>query len=114
MGLAFGYAGESKVIDPFLGFVLGMGGWGYILYEIFAGEAGKLAQSGSVNKYVQQSFKTMRFIVTVGYLPAWLLLWILDGQRPGQRSQPGVQSCRLRQQDCILLGNLGICQGKHR
>merc|ERR1712188_85062 len=44
--LAFGYAGESKVIDPFLGFVLGMSGWGYILFEIFAGEAGKLAQSG--------------------------------------------------------------------
>merc|ERR1719324_2292820 len=65
--LAFGYAGESKVIDPFLGFVLGMAGWGYILFEIFAGEAGKLANSGSVNKYVQQSFKTMRFIVTVGW-----------------------------------------------
>ena len=65
--LAFGYAGESKVIDPFAGFVLGMSGWGYILFEIFAGEAGKLASSGSVNKYVQQSFKTMRFIVTVGW-----------------------------------------------
>ena len=26
-----------------------------------------LASSGSVNKYVQQSFKTMRFIVTVGW-----------------------------------------------
>merc|ERR1712185_52838 len=65
--LAFGYAGESKVIDPFAGFVLGMSGWGYILFEIFAGEAGKLTSSGSVNKYVQQSFKTMRFIVTVGW-----------------------------------------------
>merc|ERR1719473_2436251 len=65
--LAFGYAGESKVIDPFVGFVLGLSGWGYILFEIFAGEAGKLAGSGSVNKYVQQSFKTMRFIVTVGW-----------------------------------------------
>merc|ERR1712216_1077033 len=48
--LAFGYAGESKVLDPFLGFVLGMSGWGYILFEIFAGEAGKLASSSSVNK----------------------------------------------------------------
>jgi bacteriorhodopsin len=53
--------------DPFMGFVLGMSGWGYILFEIFAGEAGKLAGSASVNKYVQQSFKTMRFIVTVGW-----------------------------------------------
>merc|ERR1712017_35497 len=44
--LAFGYAGESKFIDPFVGFVLGMCGWGYILYEIFAGEAGTLASKG--------------------------------------------------------------------
>jgi bacteriorhodopsin len=67
--LAFGYAGESKTIDPFLGFVLGMSGWGYILYEIFLGEAGKMASggSGTVNKHVQASFKTMRFIVTVGW-----------------------------------------------
>jgi len=65
--LAFGYAGESKVIDPFMGFVLGMSGWGYILFEIFAGEAGTIAMSGSVNKHVKASFKTMRFIVTVGW-----------------------------------------------
>merc|ERR1711861_98507 len=51
--LAFGYAGESKFIDPFVGFVLGMCGWGYILYEIFAGEAGTLAGKGDrVNKHV--------------------------------------------------------------
>merc|ERR1711924_15877 len=31
----------------------------------FGGEAGKTA--GNVSKYVQQSFKTMRFIVTVGW-----------------------------------------------
>merc|ERR1719333_58410 len=65
--LAFGYAGESKVIDPFMGFVLGMMGWGYILQEIFSGEAGTIAMSGSVNKHVKASFKTMRFIVTVGW-----------------------------------------------
>merc|ERR1719231_1375145 len=65
--LAFGYAGESKVIDPFIGFVLGMSGWGYILQEIFSGEAGTIAMSGSVNKHVKASFKTMRFIVTVGW-----------------------------------------------
>merc|ERR1711896_110608 len=58
--LAFGYAGESKVIDPFVGFVLGLSGWGYILQEIFSGEAGTIAMSGSVNKHVKASFKTMR------------------------------------------------------
>ena len=66
--LAFGYAGEAKTIDPTAGFVLGMAGWGYILYEIFMGEAAGIATRGdSVNKHVQSSFKTMRFIVTVGW-----------------------------------------------
>merc|ERR1712046_84303 len=64
--LAFGYAGESKVIDPTLGFVLGMSGWGYILYEIFMGE-GRKVSGGQVNKHVKAGFKTMRFIVTVGW-----------------------------------------------
>merc|ERR1712146_723592 len=68
--LAFGYGGETHSLGPFgawLGFVLGLSGWGYILFEIFAGEAGNVAGSGAVNKYVQSSFKTMRFIVTVGW-----------------------------------------------
>jgi len=45
-----------------------MCGWGFILFEIFMGEAGSIAASSEkVNKYVQQSFATMRFIVTVGW-----------------------------------------------
>jgi len=66
--LAFGYAGESKMVNPTAGFCFGMAGWGFILFEIFMGEAGGIAASGEkVNKYVQQSFQTMRFIVTVGW-----------------------------------------------
>merc|ERR1712216_870772 len=65
--LAFGYAGEAKAVDPFLGFVLGMSGWVFILYEIFMGEAGKVSGGGAVNKHVKAGFKTMRFIVTVGW-----------------------------------------------
>ena len=34
-----GYLGESGVISAMLGFIIGMVGWIYILYEIFAGEA---------------------------------------------------------------------------
>merc|ERR1712194_926704 len=49
------------------GFVVGMLGWGVILYEIFAGEAGTVAFDASMNKYVQQSFSTMRLIVTAGW-----------------------------------------------
>merc|ERR1719512_278285 len=43
--LAFGYAGESKFISPMAGFIFGMCGWGFILNEIFIGEAGKIAET---------------------------------------------------------------------
>merc|ERR1711907_397807 len=38
--LAFGYMGEAAFINPWVGFALGMCGWFFILFEIFAGEAG--------------------------------------------------------------------------
>merc|ERR1712060_558846 len=61
--LAFGYAGETGSIEAIAGFVLGICGWFYILYEIFAGEAGKVAASGDkVGENVRNSFETMRFI----------------------------------------------------
>merc|ERR1712066_834318 len=66
--LAFGYAGETGSIEAIAGFVLGICGWFYILYEIFAGEAGKVAASGDkVGENVRSSFETMRFIVSVGW-----------------------------------------------
>jgi len=66
--LAFGYAGEANFVNPWLGFVVGMAGWGFILFEIFLGEAGAVAASGDkVNQYVKQSFNTMRLIVTAGW-----------------------------------------------
>merc|ERR1712137_1189350 len=61
--LAFGYAGETRTVDPWVGFALGMAGWGFILFEIFAGEAGKIAGTG-VSENVRASFATMRFIVS--------------------------------------------------
>jgi bacteriorhodopsin len=66
--LACGYAGEAGFVPPMMGFICGMCGWGFILYEIFMGEAGAVAASGDkVNEYVKSSFSTMRFIVTVGW-----------------------------------------------
>jgi len=66
--LVFGYAGEARLINAGAGFVLGLCGWGYILKEIFSGEAGNCAATSTkVNKYVQASFNTMRLIVTVGW-----------------------------------------------
>jgi len=66
--LAFGYSGEAKFVNPGVGWCLGMCGWGFILFEIFGGEAGSVCANGqNVNQYVQESFSTMRFIVTVGW-----------------------------------------------
>ena len=36
-----GYLGEAGYINATLGFIIGMAGWIYILYEVFSGEAGK-------------------------------------------------------------------------
>merc|ERR1712225_193902 len=69
--LACGYLGENHLFFPgrpaIIGFILGLSGWGYILSEIFSGEAGQIAEGGNVNQHVAASFKTMRFIVTVGW-----------------------------------------------
>ena len=61
-----GYLGEAGFINATLGFVIGMVGWIYILYEIFAGEAGKVSASDAPAA-VQSGFSTMRWIVTIGW-----------------------------------------------
>jgi len=66
--LAFGYGGESGQLLAVGGFAAGMAGWGFILQEIFAGEAGQVAAAlGDADKHVQASFSTMRIIVTAGW-----------------------------------------------
>ena len=42
--LVGGYLGEAGYIGINLGFIIGMAGWIYILYEVFAGEAGQEAK----------------------------------------------------------------------
>jgi bacteriorhodopsin len=61
-----GYLGEAGYINATLGFVIGMAGWFYILYEVFSGEAGKAAAK-SGNKALVTAFGAMRMIVTVGW-----------------------------------------------
>ncbi len=61
-----GYLGEAGYINATLGFVIGMAGWVYILYEVFSGEAGKAAAK-SGNKSLVTAFSAMRMIVTVGW-----------------------------------------------
>merc|ERR1712113_419560 len=79
--LATGYAGESYLLDPYLGFALGMTGWLVILYEIFLGEASKVANQ-EMSKYVKESYKTMRLIVSAGwsvYPLGYLFGYLLGG-----------------------------------
>ena len=61
-----GYVGEAGYISPFIGFVIWMAGWLYILYEIFVGEAGKLCDKFA-NKAIVKAFETMRMILTIGW-----------------------------------------------
>ena len=61
-----GYMGEAGYISAMLGFIVGMAGWAYILYEIFFGEASKVAATEAPAS-VQSAFSTMRLIVTIGW-----------------------------------------------
>ena len=61
-----GFLGETGKIPATLGFVIGIAGWVYILYEIFSGEAGKAAAK-SGNKALVTAFGALRMIVTIGW-----------------------------------------------
>ena len=78
--LVFGFLGEAGLVDVTVGFILGMAGWIYIIYEIFAGEAAKLSE-GSNNAGGQFAFNTLRLIVTVGWAiyPIGYFLGYLSG-----------------------------------
>jgi len=62
-----GYFGETGYIPPMLGFVIWMAGWIYILYEVFSGDAGKMAAKNG-NKALVTAFGAMRMIVTIGWV----------------------------------------------
>merc|ERR1712178_478348 len=65
--LLFGYMGEALIIDPWVGFAVGMAGWCFILFEIFAGEGSKVAGAGDMSPAVASAFSLMRFIVSAGW-----------------------------------------------
>ncbi len=64
--LVGGYLGEAGFIGAWPGFIIGMLGWLFILYEIFMGEASK-ACADNAPASVQSAFSAMRLIVTVGW-----------------------------------------------
>lgn len=61
-----GYLGEAGYINITVGFVIGMLGWFYILYEIFVGEAAQMA-ANEAPPAVLSAYNTMRWVVTVGW-----------------------------------------------
>ena len=81
--LVFGFLGEAGLINVTVGFVIGMAGWIYIIYEVFAGEAAKLSEN-SKNAGGQFAFNTLRIIVTVGWAiyPIGYFLGYLSGGEP--------------------------------
>lgn len=61
-----GYLGEAGHIPSMLGFTILVAGWIYILYEVFSGDAGKLAAK-SGNKTMVVAYGSMRMIITIGW-----------------------------------------------
>ena len=81
--LVGGYLGEAKLIPVWPGFIIGMAGWAYIIYEIFLGEAGKVSASAATPA-VRSAFNLMRVIVTVGWAiyPIGYYIGYLTGSEP--------------------------------
>jgi len=64
--LVAGFAGEVNPDYVVSGFVVGMLGWIWIMYEIFMGEASKI-NAASGNAIAQKAYSAMRMLVTVGW-----------------------------------------------
>ena len=86
--LGFGFAGETHVIPegeesstPMIYGVIATLAWLYIIYEVFAGEAGKLNAS-SGNAAAQSAFGTIRLIVTFGWAIYPIGYWMTLGNEP--------------------------------
>ena len=57
-------SGENGSINATVGFIVGMAGWIYILYEVFAGEAAQ-ANASSNSKAQQSAYNAMKWIVSL-------------------------------------------------
>ena len=59
--VVLGSAGETGVLPALVGFVIGMCGWAFIVFEIFAGEAGGTVSGCS--EAVASNYNTIRLII---------------------------------------------------
>ena len=78
------YVGELKYIPGMASFVIGIGGWIYILYEVFSGEAGR-SVSKSGNKPMVTAYSSMKRIITIGwavYPLGYIFSYLIGGVDP--------------------------------
>ena len=64
--LVFGFLGELGAMSYWPAFAIGMAGWLYIIYDIFAGEASQISAANGTAAS-QTAFNALRLIVTVGW-----------------------------------------------
>ena len=79
-----GFMGEAQYIPYTIGFIVGMAGWIYILYEVFAGEAAQ-ANTSSNSPAQSSAFNAMKWIVSIGWsiYPIGYFLGYLAGGTDG-------------------------------
>ncbi len=65
--LVGGYMGEAGMVSEMTGFIVGMVGWVYVIWLIWAGDAAKAA-AGAKNENVAFAFNGIKWIVTVGWI----------------------------------------------
>tara|TARA_A100001388_G_scaffold114571_1_gene84387 strand:+ start:522 stop:1289 length:768 start_codon:yes stop_codon:yes gene_type:complete len=65
--LVGGYMGEAGMVSHMTGFIVGMVGWVYVIWLIWAGDAAKAA-AGAKNENVAFAFNGIKWIVTVGWI----------------------------------------------
>lgn len=83
--LLFGYAGEIGMMNVLIAFILSMAAWLYVIWYIMKGEASRVNAS-LANEHVQKAYRTMTFLVTVGwaiYPLGYFLGYLGGGADPG-------------------------------
>ena len=85
--LVFGYLGETGYMGLWPAFIVSMGGWLFVIYEIFAGEASRMSAAHAPAS-VQSAYQTMRLIVVFGWAvyPIGYFLGYLTGGDPADSS----------------------------
>merc|ERR1712207_108295 len=70
--LAAGYCGEAHFVNAWIGFAVGMAGWFFILFEIFAGEAGSVAAGGVNDSALNLVYNLADFVNKIAFC---LAIW---------------------------------------